>query len=87
MSRIKKFLIPSFAMAGIVANNSLSKKTTDYIDGENIDDWAKDQFERDQHFMMAGHAHRSHGSHASLGSHRSSSPSPSIPTPELIYLQ
>ena len=79
MKRIKKFLIPSFAMAGFIASNSLSAKTGTHLDQENVDEWAKDQFARDQHFMMAGHSsHRSHGSHQSHGSHRSSS-TPSTP--------
>ena len=86
MNKIKKFLIPSFAMAGIVASNSLSAKTATLLEEENIDDWAKDQFERDQHFMMAGHSsHASHGSHRSHSSHRSSS-TPSTPIKPLFKI-
>ena len=67
-------------MAGIVASSSLASKIENQVDDEDIDNWAKDQLERDQHFMMAGHSsHASHGSHGSHGSHRSSSGGITVP--------
>ena len=72
---MKRFLIPSFIAAGLVApqDNSFAFQGVD----NNLDKEAEKEesiLNFRLPFVLAGHSsHRSHGSHGSHGSHRSSS--------------